>query len=483
MKWALLKLGFVILLVVAISLQISVREIAKVHLDQLVHTRSIALNDFLTSSEQRAAAEGLGDTQSSDRSDPKNANFAHVVKSTGDLLDTEILNIKSLSCIDVVERCAEFTNESLPSTIDIPESEQKTLALAAPMLKGGYRNQYMRFVALVGNALINRQNILLPSIKWHEKGGHNSVPFEMLFDVEEWNRHQSLPKLVNFNESIHHQWNSKSTVFMGSCNNVIKYFHKPHRTSILNGLKGVTQPFALGGAISGQPGNLWDFYRLRDKGSLTFDTTEASLTLHELEEWVLSAMKPSPLVVKIVNSIRPQNQPYIALHPRIEPEMMEHAHCKEKKVRSMPKILEQVISYEGFENYTSMFVAVAMPQMTVPHHVHPRYPFSKEHKENLETLISMFDEGIDRPKNSHIHVWTAGESSLEERKVNSCMIQLLASIINMELALEADVFVGTSVSTWSNSVWKIRHWRGMPNYEFTHNGIKQVEGLPPPFVC
>lgn len=74
-----------------------------------------------------------------------------------------------------------------------------------------------------------------------------------------------------------------------------------------------------------------------------------------------------------------------------------------------------------------------------------------------------------------------------DRNVNQCMMTLLASIVNLELAIQSDVFVGTSVSTWSTSVWKMRHWRNpekSENYIFTPlQGIQKLEGLPKPFRC
>jgi hypothetical protein len=248
----------------------------------------------------------------------------------------------------------------------------------------------------------------------------------------------------------------------------------------------MTHPYAMGGARSGQPGNLWDYYRQRDKygTQIQVHNSKNSISLQQLEEWILRAMKPSNTVKDLIQSLKPQGKPYIALHPRIEPEMLQHTHCQAEKIRSLPEILNQVVDYPQFQKYSSLFVAVAMPQMTAkvtrPHQM----KWFKDHQINLETLNKTFVEGLERPGGAgHLDVWTAGEASLEERKVNVCMLQLLASIVNMELAIEADVYIGTAVSTWSNSVWKIRHWRGKPNYEFTKQGIKRVEGLPPAFRC
>jgi hypothetical protein len=162
--------------------------------------------------------------------------------------------------------------------------------------------------------------------------------------------------------------------------------------------------------------------------------------------------------------------------------MLTHVICQEGKMKILQDILDQVMGYQDFAPYTQLFIAVAMPQMVPRQRSAARW--YKDHVKNLATLKTVFEHGITRPNDgTHVHVWTAGEASLKQRNVNQCMITLLASIVNMELAIKASVFVGTRVSTWSNSVWKVRHYRGLPNYEFTPTGIHKLEELPPPFKC
>ena len=358
--------------------------------------------------------------------------------------------------------------------------------MAAPVLKGGYRNQYMRFVGLVAQALSNNQDILLESIKWHEKSSHNGIPFEMLWNVQTWNANPKLPKFVNYDPSIHRQWNKRTTAFSGTCPTVIAWFQAPHRTSLFTEVKEMTLPHPAGGARSGQPGNLWDYYRSRDKYGL--DVTKQGTTLVEIEEWILTSMQPSAVVQQLVDSLKPTTtSSYIALHPRIEPEMLDHTHCQDDKVRKLQDILDQVTNYPDFAEYPELFVAVAMPQMMATPKKSSTRKWMTDHLQNVEILKTIFKDGITKGQGEngsrHLHVWTAGESSLQKQNVNSCMLTILASIVNMELAIQANVFVGTAVSTWSTSVWKVRHYRGLPNYEFTPTGIRKVEGLPAPFKC
>jgi hypothetical protein len=195
-----------------------------------------------------------------------------------------------------------------------------TLALVDPVLKGGYRNQYMRFVALVAQALSNNQSILLESIKWHEKSSHNGIPFEMIFDVDAWNANPNLPKLVTFDRKVHPQWNPKTTLFVGTCATTIQWFPSPHRVSFTSEVRDRTAPYAGGGGRSGQPGNLWDFYRRHDKFGMQIPVHHlgTSVSLQELEAWILTSMKPTPIVQALVDSIQPlhANTPYVGTPPQ-----------------------------------------------------------------------------------------------------------------------------------------------------------------------
>jgi hypothetical protein len=192
-----------------------------------------------------------------------------------------------------------------------------------------------------------------------------------------------------------------------------------------------------------------------------------AISLSELEEWILTSMRPSRAVQELVNSLKPST-PYITLHPRVEPDMLRHPHCEVHKVRSLQVILDQVSGYPDFRSFQHLFLPVAMPQMT---RFQANDTLYNIHQPNIEILQTIFKDGITRSDGSHVRVWTAGESSLQERNANPCMITLLASLVNMELATQSEIFVGTRVSTWSHSVWKVRYYRGLPNYEFLPTGI------------
>jgi len=518
-----LQLILIILLMIAIGLQVAMRSKSSTRALHHLSTRKEGgqhpqmLQDFfIASAEREAHKQEVKEIQDGLQQAVKAYNTSTNSNTAANATAIEIANISSLGCIDIVRKCMRYKAEKKPALggklnpsgnsalknkhahFSNETMAKRTVALAAPVLKGGYRNQYMRFVGLVSQALTADQNILLESVKWHEKSTHNAIPFAMLWNVDVWNAHPHLPKLIPFHITQHRQFNTKTTIFAGSCPSVIQWFQSPHRTSLLAENKEMTLPFAAGGARNGQPGNLWDYYRARDKyglqielgaiGSSSHTGKKESISLQTLEEWILSSMEPSVIVQSLVDSLKPKGNKYMALHPRIEPEMMDHRHCQADKIYNLNAILDMVTEYPDFDSttYPELFVAVAMPQMMERQHSRNNLWY-KDHIQNVQVLQTIFKEGLTKSRtdgNHHWHVWTAGESSLEDRNVNQCMLQLMASIVNMELAIQADVFIGTAISTWSTSVWKYRHYRGLPNYEFTkEGGIKKLEGLPAAFRC
>lgn len=146
------------------------------------------------------------------------------------------------AALDVPSSKIRINKSSTISTV--PERGTKTLSLLFPAgLVGGYRNQAMRFLGFLRQALDeNFDNILLPTLVWGTRYGKTEkeserlsinpavrffpIPFDELFDVDHWNSfHQSnnqnsnnssnpafsLPKLVTSVSFDNHQTNDVPT--------------------------------------------------------------------------------------------------------------------------------------------------------------------------------------------------------------------------------------------------------------------------------
>ena len=64
---------------------------------------------------------------------------------------------------------------------------------------------------------------------------------------------------------------------------------------------------------------------------------------------------------------------------------------------------------------------------------------------------------------------------------------LLPMVVDYEMLIEADIFIGVRGSSYSNDVWISRYHngKGLYNYEYTTDGIIPIDngGLPSPFEC
>lgn len=106
------------------------------------------------------------------------------------------------------DQVAILNDDTVESNDDKDDDDDKVLALLTPPgIIGGYRNQFIRFVAFLKHAQMSGiKKLLLPSLLWSttHRAANNEmrfypVPMEFLFDVEHWNSFQnrSLPILVD----------------------------------------------------------------------------------------------------------------------------------------------------------------------------------------------------------------------------------------------------------------------------------------------
>ena len=395
-------------------------------------------------------------------------------------------------CIDPVQRCRIQENQQVNSHSPSNQSERRTLALGDPSLRGGFRNQYMRLTSVVAHAWrYDFQHILLPSIKWLSSGSillnrirkgrnetdvtqYSTVPFQYLYDIDHWNSFHVLPKLVNYSPIEHSEWNPTTTLFDNLCEIIEPWYLNPPKTDLSKYIVHKTHPHGIGGGYG--TGNLWDQYRkvYDAKGYIPLPNgTHVKTEL--LERTMASALRPSMYIQAILDQMPNPNDNYLAFHARFEPEMLIHGMCQEWKERDLTKVIRFIQEEPDFQNIDSLFMAIAMPQMKEPYLFNR---FRDIHKNNTIMLETLIKQGLS----TKINVWMAGEQAVEPH-IDPCMLPLVSSFINLELAVHAKYFLGTATSTWSVGVWKLRYFQGLPNYEFTPEGIRKVEGHPTPFKC
>jgi hypothetical protein len=189
---------------------------------------------------------------------------------------------------------------------------------------------------------------------------------------------------------------------------------------------------------------------------------------------------------------------YLALHARIELEMMPHA-CGKDMEFNLTKIVQQVQELAASvatttrsdndntssQNVQGFFVAVSRSGMQEGGGLYRRFRAYAD--DNLKTLDRLV-RGVTAA--NPLPVFECGESMLQEHYQAHPDIpdhgSLLQSVINFDIAVNADIFVGVRKSSYSTDVWTTRYHQGKgdTNYEYTKSGTRQIEngGLPVPHI-
>jgi hypothetical protein len=190
---------------------------------------------------------------------------------------------------------------------------------------------------------------------------------------------------------------------------------------------------------------------------------------------------------------------YVALHARIELEMMAHA-CGKHMEFNLTKIVQQVqelaasvaiirsddVHGNRQNNVHGLFVAVSRSGMQESGGLYRTFRAYAD--DNLQTLDQLVRGGATAKK--PLPVFECGENMLEEYYQAHPDVpdhgSLLQSVINFDIAVNADLFVGVRKSSYSTDVWTTRYHQGKgdTNYEYTKSGTRKIEngGLPVPHI-
>jgi hypothetical protein len=285
--------------------------------------------------------------------------------------------------ITQLENEIENTHDSEILVNDNNDSgDDKVLALLSPPgIIGGYRNQFIRFVAFLKYAQINGiRKLLLPSLLWSttHRAANNEmrfypVPMELLFDVSHWNsfHNRSLPTLVESVSGESDCWIPlssdpaakleiekrmaeeklrprtkmerkkppitspmaeevlRTTGFLAPvANETFDYLagkrpNKPRKTNLLPAVENCENPMVIGGGkASGILWNMWDRMQVSRGGPMSEGNEELIALAHQAlrpnEKWRRLA---DQCILKNLN--RHINReahgvpPYLALHARV----------------------------------------------------------------------------------------------------------------------------------------------------------------------
>jgi hypothetical protein len=175
---------------------------------------------------------------------------------------------------------------------------------------------------------------------------------------------------------------------------------------------------------------------------------------------------------------------YMALHARVEPDMQNHIFCKENKVIRLKLIFELLESqFPDKPPADKLFIAINRPILE-EEGGDPKGP-NQIAVENLAVLNSAAKDGLWGGK---VKIFEAGMPSVMKHANLSTYPGISGSIVDYFLAIEAVLFVGTPVSTFSTDIVAARFYRGnMENYHYLPTGVElatpQNSTFPPRFNC
>jgi hypothetical protein len=340
-------------------------------------------------------------------------------------------------------------------------SNVTTYAFAVRDIYSGYRNQMMAFTMLIlRTKREGHGQFLAESVRQKDTYGTNKfMPFDFLWDVDHWNSYYpaGLPRLVDYDPILHDQWDPDN--------------HRFRRLSDNENETSTTRPYGYHGKI---PKLMAGYQRyVQGKGGYALKgghRNPAEILMFQ------GALKPHPALQAIIDRILLKemgSDPYMTLHARIEPDMQRHPVCRQYKVTNLTDIilmLEQHFPDGPPDGVSTVFVPVNRQYLEKEGYPNEKDP-SKTNwiaVENLRVLNRIALEGLWKGR---ARVLEFGSKELKGSRYEE-LPSTAGAILNYFVAIGANVFVGTEVSSYSHDLLATRFYRNhMENYKYRPDGL------------
>lgn len=208
----------------------------------------------------------------------------------------------------------------------------------------------------------------------------------------------------------------------------------------------------------------------------------------------------------------------LALHPRVEPEMLRH-RCRKRIESNLTKVFERCAHFSPFRqdhghdinnemNKTSkykfnmIFIAASVDQILNQPESHyrndtidtimneNRLTFLHAREYGLFGGLPLFESGSDSARNVKFSCRSNGQVAYYTTPESLGGLELVASIINFFTAVKADIFVGVKGSSFSTDVFSARYYQSqsrgeklVESYIIGPDGIQRLYGPPPSHSC
>jgi hypothetical protein len=334
----------------------------------------------------------------------------------------------------------------------------------------GFCNQYMMFVGMIILAKEeNYSQLLVESIRWKDTYGTNlQIRHDLLFDVVHWNSYYpSLPRIVS------HKQDLMSDVYITGGDTSPRITWKvPIENSSRPHFLGQKQTSAIHAYLS------------YDKKVSKKNMKRLSFEIDIMKD----AFQPHPEIQAIINGFLQEGlngSKFMVLHARIEPDMQKHSRCLPLKVISFQHII-RMLEAEFVDPPVSTLIIILNRELLEKEVNNPKSNNTLA-EENLQVLNYVMTHGL---WGGRVKVVEAGSKlAIESRhEIYSKYSTLTGGIINFFISLQANIFVGTEISSYSSALVKSRFFRNKKdNYFYVPQGLKRATPLdatdPPVFAC
>ena len=263
--------------------------------------------------------------------------------------------------------------------------------------------------------------------------------------------------------------------------------------------KACNHPKVYGGGI--MAGRLWNDHVNKYIDGKTGESNYPNNVDHE----VLKALHPLPRWRQVSRDycLGNDNDNYLALHARVELEMLAHP-CGREMERNLTNILQYTETFLNNEtansneednkgNVRTVFIAVWRDGIQDSRYLPKFATWAENNIQALDrytttTKQNSKEEATTTLLGGRYRVLECGTQMMDRYYVaNPDVVNhgtLLEQVINFDLAVQARYFVGVAGSSYSTAVWTTRYYsgKGLTNYQYTPRGIVPVEndGLPNP---
>ena len=345
--------------------------------------------------------------------------------------------------------------------------------------RSGYRNMAMSFFGVLlmndaddgdGDGDDTEQGrhpqFLMESLKWRDQQSNIFIPHQELFDVVHWNSFfPDVPRIVAYDEKL-------------NTDVAVRYYDETNRVDWKN-----IDPFYN----SSRP---YPIAKSRVAAYRTF-VQWAKRAAHNgvMENKVIlrvyeGALRPHPAIQQIIDNFMASlgDEELMVFHARIEPDMQVHTRCPTQKVTSLSDILTSI--YAKFPVPPAKNVLIMLNRDGLEKEGTDPKSKNQLAVHNLQVLNGIIENGLWGGK---VKVIEAGTGLAENTAYHKNRL-LVGGIINYYIALEAKVFVGTEVSSYSSNVVTERFFRGQKeNYYYVPGKLEWVTppklSVPPAFGC